>query len=367
MKIVEIAWLDERVPPKKYGGTELVIGNVTKGLIQRGHEVYLFGTGDSITGATTISFLPKPIREMYPFEELVEWRRYYTYKYLAEILEKLDEIKPDIIHNNIGWTLLQFEKFIKYPIVTTLHGPLTTLDEKAGLTDKAHLPYVSISKNQSKAMPNINWVRNIYHGIEVSRFDAGKTEDRDYFLFLGRISPEKGIAEICKMISGTKHKLVIAAKLDPNDKEYYDREVAPLVDGEKIKYVGEVDHEGKKELLSHAKALLMWLNWEEPFGLTVIESFASGTPVVVNPRGSMRELMQNGRTGFLVESLDEMKERLDNVDQIDNAYCREYCELRFSYQRMADEYIRLFEEIIAGSPVEPEPKKQNTRIKLRLV
>jgi glycosyltransferase involved in cell wall biosynthesis len=349
MKIVELSYLEESVPPKKYGGTELIIANVIKGMATKGHDVYLFGTGDSKTEATLVPFLPKTIRDSYPFEELPDWRLFYMYRYMSQVIKKINEIKPDIVHNHMSWNFLEFADFIDCPVITTLHGPLTNRAEITSLTDHKKCSFVSISMNQRKAIPELNWVKNIYNGIEIDKFEVGKKEGRDYFLFLGRISPEKGVAELCKMIKSTEHKLKIAAKLDPFDKAYYDTEIAPLVDGDQIEYVGEVDHEGKKELLKNSKGLLMWLNWEEPFGLVVIEAFASGTPVIVSARGSMPELLQNGKNGFLVNSLDEMKNALDRVHEIDTEYCRSYCEQRFSYQRMSDEYLSLFEDI-AGYP-----------------
>lgn len=347
MKIVEVASLEESVPPKKYGGTELVIANTIKGMVARGHEVYLFGVGSSSTEAKQISFLPKTLRETYPFDEIIEWRLYYSYRYLSEVIKKINEIKPDIVHNHLGWTLNEFSDLIDCPIVTTLHGPITSISEKNSLDLNSGLNYVSISQSQRKAMPNINWVKNIYNGVDIEAFEVGEKKDRNYFLFLGRISPEKGIVELCEMIKKTKYKLKIAAKLDPFDKKYFDNEVKPLIDGDQIEYLGEVDHEGKKELLKNAKALLMWLNWEEPFGLVFIEAFASGTPVIVNSRGAAPEIMQDGKTGFLVDTLDEMLDSLEKVWKIDNNYCRLYAEQRFSSQRMADEYILLAEELLS--------------------
>jgi glycosyltransferase involved in cell wall biosynthesis len=286
------------------------------------------------------------------------------YRYMSELISKINEIKPDIVHNHMSWNLLEFAEFIDCPILTTHHGPLINIVERKSLLDHKKLPFVSISLNQRKALPELNWIKNVYNGIEVEKFEVGDKKSRDYFLFIGRISPEKGIAELCRTIKGTSHKLKIAAKLDPFDTVYFDREVKPYIDGEQIEYVGEVDHETKKELLKYAKGLLLWLNWEEPFGLVVPEALASGTPVIVNPRGSMPELMQHGKTGFLVNTIDEMPEMLDRVNEIDSTYCRQYAEQRFGYQRMADEYIALCEEIVKR---DERKKAKPERFTLRLV
>lgn len=166
-------------------------------------------------------------------------------------------------------------------------------------------------------------------------------KDRDYFAFLGRTSPEKGLKEIIHMIKKTKYKLKIAAKLDTSDMDYFNAEIKPHIDGKQIEFIGEIGPNEKNEFLGKAKALLLWLNWEEPFGLVVTEAMACGTPVIVNPRGSMPELIKSGQTGFLVNSLDEMQTSLDAVGKINPSDCRTHVEKNFSAQKMTSDYLKL--------------------------
>jgi glycosyltransferase involved in cell wall biosynthesis len=233
-----------------------------------------------------------------------------------------------------------FERFIKCPVITTVHGPLREVYERETYLKSPKSHYVSISNSQRQLLPDINWIGTIHHGIDVNKFGFNE-KPQDYFVFLGRISPEKGIAEICRMIKQTDYKLKIAAIIDPVDRMYFEAEVNPLIDGEQIEFLGEIDHAQKNTLLGGARALLLWANWEEPFGLPVIESMACGTPVIVNPRGSMPELIVDGKTGIFVHTVDEMKEQLQNIGVIDRAACRAHVTEHFSKERMVDEYLSL--------------------------
>jgi glycosyltransferase involved in cell wall biosynthesis len=350
MKILELAAWEEPVPPVKYGGTELVVYSITEDLVKQGHEVYLFGTGDSKTSAHLIPIVEKSLRVLYPTSELnaldVDVRRaYMKISKIPEMLARINEIKPDIIHNHSNWRVLLFKDFIACPIVTTIHGPLTSYSERETYSKIPEGNYVSISDNQRKALPEMNWVKTIYNGIDVSRFDLGKGQG-DYFVFLGRISPEKGVKEICTMIRKTSFKLKIAAKIDQSDLNYYEKEVKPLIDGTQIQFLGEIGHEEKNTLLGGAKALLLWLNWEEPFGLVVTEAMACGTPVIVNRRGSMPELILDTKTGFLVETQDEMIKKMSKIETLDRTTCRMHVKDKFSMKKMAQEYLALFQNLL---------------------
>jgi glycosyltransferase involved in cell wall biosynthesis len=345
MRIVELAPWEEPVPPKKYGGTELVVHNITQGLVERGHEVYLFASGDSKTSAHLVPILRTSMREMFPAKDLNDWRNYLKFQKISEVLERIKEIKPDIVHSHLNWRMVVFSKFIDCPMISTIHGPLSSFNERETYKNKPGENYVSISNNQRKAMPGLNWVKTVYNGIDTDQFELGGST-RDYFVFLGRTSPEKGLAEICKIVKGTKHVLKIAAKVDSVDAEYFEKEIKPHIDGKQIQFLGELGHEGKKELLKHAKALLLWLNWEEPFGLVVIEAMACGTPVITNNRGSMPELIVHGKTGFLARSLDEMRGFLDEADSIDPRACREHVKNNFSKDLMVSNYIDLMERLV---------------------
>jgi glycosyltransferase involved in cell wall biosynthesis len=340
MRIVQIAAIEESVPPHKYGGTELVVSNVTEGMVARGHEVFLLAAGDSRTNGHLMPLIPQSLRNTYEGDELETWRNYYRFSALADILDIIRKVKPDVVHNHLTWRMVMFERFIRAPMFTTIHGPITALYERSAYTRFSKSNYVSISNNQRKAMPDINWIRTVYNGIDVDAFEFNDTPD-DYLAFLGRISPEKGIGEICKMIKTTKYKLKIGAKVDPVDRLYFESEVKPYIDGEQIEFMGELDHPAKVALLKNAKASLHFLSWEEPFGLAIIESMACGTPIIVNPRGSMPELIVDGKTGFFVQTIDHMKEKLADIGKLNRIDSRHHVVENFSKERMVDEYLSL--------------------------
>lgn len=341
MRIVQVAPLEEPVPPVKYGGTELVAYNVIEEMVKRGHEVFLLGAGDSQTSAHLIPILPMSLRKAYPPEEIDRWREFLKIFHIATVLKVIRELKPDIVHNHYAWRLISFAEFIDCPMYTTVHGPISEIHEQYTYSFHRDANYISISDNQRKAMPDINWVKTIYNGIDTQLFDIGPAKDRSYFAFLGRTSPEKGLKEICQMIKKTKHKLKIAAKVDTVDLPYFNQEIKPLIDGQQIEFIGEIGPAEKNDFLGHAKGLLLWLNWEEPFGLVVTEAMACGTPVIVNPRGAMPEIVADGETGFLVQTLAEMQAKLDEVGQIDPRACRNRVNKYFSAEKMADEYLQL--------------------------
>lgn len=348
MRILEVAAFDEPVPPHKYGGTELVVANICEGMIESGHDVYLAAAGDSRTRAKLVPIVDKSLRNIYQEHDLTLQRDFYRIYSLSKILDIVNEVKPDIIHNHLSWRLIHFAKHFPCPIMSTMHGPMNDIRVIQTARMFSDSPLISISDNQRLPAPDLNWAGTVYNGIDVQAFDL-EAQKHDYFAFLGRIAKEKGIAEICRMIKKTNHKLKIAAKIDSSDTEYYENEVKPLIDGEQIEFLGEVDHAGKNELLKNAKALLLWLTWEEPFGLVVAESNACGTPVIVNPRGSMRELIVDGKNGFLVDSLDEMRIKLDHVGSIDSVWCRMHVQNNFSKEKMVADYIEVAEKLLSAA------------------
>jgi glycosyltransferase involved in cell wall biosynthesis len=341
MRIAVIAPVEEPVPPLKYGGTELVVYNLCEELVKKGHEVYLLASGDSQTSAHLIPLVPISLRQTYSVSEIDKWRNPIKIIQLATVLKEIHQLQPDIVYNHQGWRFVPFIEFVNCPVYTTIHGPLNTDNEVYTYEHFPQTPIISISHNQRKAMPKLNWVKTIYNGIDVNRFSVGESKDRNYFAFLGRTSPEKGLKEVCQMIKQTRHSLKIAAKIDTVDIPYFDQEIKPLIDGHQIEFVGEIGPDDKAEFLKKAKGLLLWLNWEEPFGLVVVEAMASGTPVIVNKRGSMPEIVVNGKNGFLVNSLAEMQERLDQVNHISAQDCRSHVEKNFSTKKMAQGYLEL--------------------------
>ncbi|MBI4136453.1 glycosyltransferase family 4 protein [Candidatus Roizmanbacteria bacterium] len=350
MKIVQIAPIEEPVPPRTYGGTELVIHNLTEELVRRGHDVYLLASGDSSTEGTLVPMTDFALRVKYAnLQELDRKRQYYKYAYPADVIKTINTIRPDIIHNHYSWRILHYSNFMEAPMVSTLHGPLSSFSEERTYRQFENHPYVSISDSQRKSLPDINWVKTVYNGIDMNQFEIGDTNTRDYFAFLGRASPEKGLFEICTLIKKTNYRLKIAAKIDPVDVAYFYSKIQPLIDGKQIEFIGEINPQEKREFLKRAKALLLWLNWEEPFGLVVVEAMASGTPVIVNNRGSMSELIVDTKTGYLVKSRVHMLKRLHHVEQIDPEDCRKRVEDYFSKERMTDDYLTVYREVL-GEP-----------------
>ncbi len=350
MNIAEIAPPEETVPPEKYGGTELVVSNCTEELLRQGHDVTLFASGDSKTKAALFSVIEKSFRELFPLtpenhSDVSAKRTYHRYIYAMKMVSEINKRNFDIIHNHFGWRPVLFSKQLSCPMMTTVHSPLTSYNERQTYKDFPEGNYISISKQQQRAMPELNWVGTVYNGIDVNSFDLGKGEG-DYFVFLGRTSPEKGLSEICQMIKKTKHKLKIAAKVDGSDAPYFESMVKPYIDGTQIELVGEVGHAEKNKLLGGAKGLLLWLNWEEPFGLVVPEANACGTPVIVNKRGSMPELVEDGVSGYLVGTLEEMQSKLDQVEMLDRNACRDHVIQNFSIEQMVRGYIEIAERII---------------------
>lgn len=344
MRIVLTAPLEEPVPPQKYGGTELVIGNLCEEFVKLGHDVYLLASGDSHTSAKLVPIIPISLRAAYTAEEFSQKREFLKFYYMRLYLEEIQRLHPDVVYNHLGWRLGVFESFIPSPMYTTIHGPLTSFAERFTYKNSPNIKLVSISNNQRRALPRANWVKTVYNGIQLPEINGPQIPPisaRDYFVFLGRISPEKGLHEICQLIRSSPYKLKIAAKIDPIDIEYFEQKVKPLIDGEQIKFIGEVGPEEKSQLLQHAKALLLWLNWEEPFGLVIVESMANGTPVIVNKKGAMAELVFDGKTGYLVNTLEEFRARLDQLDGLDPEQCIAHVEKKFSSTRMAREYLKL--------------------------
>jgi glycosyltransferase involved in cell wall biosynthesis len=346
MRILQVAPLEESVPPRKYGGVELVVHNLVETQVSLGHEVYLLASGDSQTSANLIPIIPQSIRAAYSPQDFDAHRNYLKYYYTATVLKTINQFKPDIVHNHFAWRLIAYRDLINIPMYSTMHGPLNSLPEIFTYRHHQDANFISISDNQRQAMPELNWLDTVYNGIDTNHFTVGDKKSRDYFAFLGRTSPEKGLKEICQMIRTTKHRLKIAAKVDPYDEAYFNRQIRPLIDGRQIEFIGEIGPQQKNEFLKKAKALLLWLNWEEPFGLVVVEAMAAGTPVIVNPRGSMSELVVDNQTGFLVSSIDHMRLQLDLVPQLDPHNCRHRVETHFSAKVMTQQYIELAAKLI---------------------
>lgn len=344
MKIAMLAPLEETVPPKKYGGTELVVSNLTEQLVQMGHDVTLLASGDSITSAKLEPIFEKSLRSD-PEVNQFDLRDTYKFIGVGRAVSYLQKNKFDIIHNHIGWRVLAFNNLFNAPSITTLHGPLDILYQQKVYGFYKNANYVSISRSQRKPMPDLNFVATVYNGINISTFKFFPSH-KDYFAFLGRMSPEKGPVQAIQIAKKAGIKLIMAAKIDAADKKYFKAEVEPLIDNKQIKFIGEVGHAGKLELLGNAKALLAPIQWEEPFGLFFIEAMACGTPVITMNRGSVPELIVDNKTGFICKNEDQAAEKIKIIDTIDRKTCFDHVNKNFSSQRMAEGYLAAYKKIL---------------------
>jgi glycosyltransferase involved in cell wall biosynthesis len=346
MKIALVVGWEYDTPPPKYGGVELVVGDLADELVRRGHDVYLLAPGTSRTSATLVPYIPRSVDRSPDIKhEYHLWAGQYKLHCLANIRRLLAELRPDVIHSHVGALLLPFAPDFRCPIVTTEHWELTEPIDVAIRRRYPTYRAVAISQRQQAPFPGPHWLDVVYHGLDLRRY-AFQVEKGDYFAFLGRISPVKGLDLVCRVIKNSPYRLKIGAKVDPHDRVYLEQAVQPLIDSEQIEWLGEVDQKEKVDLLRSAKAVLSWLNYEEAFGLIYPEANACGTPAIVNPMGATPELIGNGVNGFLVTSEEEFRAKLDQVETIDPYACRRVVEERFSLPVMAARYEQVYERVI---------------------
>ncbi|MCL5410356.1 MAG: glycosyltransferase family 4 protein [Patescibacteria group bacterium] len=346
MKIAILSPFEESVPPVKYGGTELVVYNLIEELVKLGHEVTLLGTGNSRTSAKLVTIFEKPLRSCVESNT----REIYKIVGISKIVSILAKNKYDIIHNHIGWRFLPFSKALNTPVVTTLHGPLSIPLQQEIYEIWKKENYISISLSQQRPMPSLNYVGNVYNGIDFTKFHLFK-KPNDYFAFLGRMSPEKGPKEAIEVAKKAGVRLIMAAKVDLVDRQYFENKVKPLIDGKQIKFVGEVDHPGKLELLGKAKALIAPIQWEEPFGLYFIESLACGTPVIALKRGSVPEILIDEKNGFICENLAQMCLATKKISSIDRKFCHDHAKENFNSTKMASNYLKCYKKVLNSSRI----------------
>ncbi|HZS44772.1 MAG TPA: glycosyltransferase family 4 protein [Blastocatellia bacterium] len=342
MKIGMLAPLWERVPPEKYGGTELVVYNLTEELVRRGHDVTLFASGDSITSAKLHSIRLRSLRA-HP-DQLNP--NCYTMLHSAECFRNADQF--DLIHNHTGWNSVPMSSMVDTPTVTTLHD---RVNKEGALIFRTYQDHnvISISDSYRKCAPNLNYLATVYNGIDVDGFPfQEKPADQPYLAFLGRFSFEKAPHLAIKVAKATGSRLKIGAKLpdNPNDEKYYKEMIEPQVDGDQIQYVGELGFEQKVELLANAQALLFPIQWDEPFGLVSVEALACGTPVIACARGAVTEILEEGKVGFLCKDENDLINAVSRIDKIDRAICRSYVEERFDVTAMTDGYLKAYSKIL---------------------
>lgn len=346
MKIAIVAPIEESVPPIKYGGTELVVNNLIEELVKLGHEITLFASGDSLTSAKLVPIFVRSLRSIPETANDSKLREIYKYYSIGQLISYLQKGNFDIVHNHIGWRFLMFEKCFSIPMVTTLHGPLSIYYQQDIFNKSRNSNYISISMSQRKPMPEINFIANVYNGIEINKFKQNY-KPNDYFAFLGRMSPEKGPVQAIQVAKKAGVKLIMAAKIDLVDEEYFKKEVEPLIDDDQIKFIGEIDHEEKVAFLGNSKGLIAPIQWEEPFGLFFTEAMACGAPVFAMRRGSVPEIVVDGKTGFICDSVEEMAEKIKKVDEIDRKECFEHVKKNFSSEKMASDYVLAYKKILS--------------------
>ena len=337
MRIAHIAPLWISVPPKTYGGTELVISWLCDELVRRGHQVWLFASGDSKTKAKLV-----------PVWKTSLWNANLRapHAVFSLMYQKLIEMQDnfDIIHDHCEFYTCPYSNFLKPKIVTTLHHPLT--EETLALYKKfPNIYFVAISKAQKKSASSINVAKVIYHGLPLERYSFNK-KPKDYLLWLSRIGPDKGIAEAIDIAKLSGEKLIIAGNILPQYADYFEFRIKPLIDGKQIQFVGAADFKKKIELFKNAKALLFPVKRPEPFGLVVIEAMACGTPVIAFNRASMPELIVHGKTGFLVNSIEEACKTTKEIWRIKREDCREWVKKNFSLKKMVNRYEKLYKKIL---------------------
>ena len=340
MRIAQVAPLAESVPPSLYGGTERVIHWLTEELIEQGHEVTLFGTGDSKTGAKLIQVWPRALRLGRPRSDPIVAA--------ASALENLSlhAHEFDIIHSHGDWCYLPLLTRLGVPFVTTLHGRLDIfrLPQLVGMFPQA--PFVSISNNQRSPLPDANWAATIYHGFPLDwlRPSFGRGQ---YLAFLGRLSPEKGPEPAIRIARAANMQLRIAAKIPRGERGYFAERLRPMIDGDRTRLIGEVDDASKQDFLGRASALLFPIDWPEPFGLVMIEAMACGTPVIAFRRGSVPEVIEHGVSGFIVEDEAEAIQAVQRLPELDRREVRASFERRFTASEMAGRYINCYKKVAA--------------------
>src|SRR5262245_28100650 len=348
MRIAQVAPLYERVPPLCYGGTERIVSYLTEELINQGHQLTLFASGDYLTQAELVS----PCAQALRLDAACKDQLAYHFLQLEQVSRNAADF--DIIHFHIDYLHYPLSRKLGAPHLTTLHGRLDLPDLVPLYYEFADVPVVSISNSQRIPLPWINWQGTVYHGIPQSLYKC-KPIQGNYLVFLGRISPEKRVDRAIEIAKRAKMKLKIAAKVDAVDRCYMDTEIRPLLDHPLIEFIGEIGNEEKAELLGNAYALLFPIEWVEPFGLVMIEAMACGTPVIAFRRGSVPEVIDDNVTGFIVESIDDSVRALDKIQHFDRTRCRSVFEKRFSAARMAADYVKIYTELMK-TQVKARPK-----------
>lgn len=339
MRIAQLSPLWESVPPKLYGGTERVVSYLTEELVRLGHDVTLFASGDSTTSARLEAVCPQALR--------LNTGIFNRDAPLVSLLERAFGSAGafDIVHSHLDFFGFPLSRRCDTPVITTLHGRLDLPELVPVFREFAEIPLVSISDAQRHPLPWASWKATVYHGLPASLYPFHPEPGR-YLAFLGRISPEKCPDQAIELAKRVGLPLRVAAKVDPADRDYFHGVVEPLLAHPLVEYLGEITDEEKRDFLGGASALVCPYDWPEPFGLVLIEALACGTPVLAYRRGSIPELIEDGGTGFVCENLNELAEAVARIPLIDRRRCRLAFEQRFTVERMAKDYLRVYEQMV---------------------
>lgn len=331
MKVAVLSPVAWRTPPRHYGPWEQMASNIAEGLVEKGVDVTLFGTKDSLTKGKLQAIVPSGYEEDKNTDPKVA-----EYMHISYLMEKAYEF--DIIHNHFDFMPLTYSRLIKTPMVTTIHGfssPVIIPVYKR-FNDINH--YVSISYSDRNAA--LSYIANVYNGIKTTDFTFREKPAGDYLLFLGRIHPDKGTWEAIQIALQSKRQLIIAGIIQ--DKHYFDEKIKPYINQEQICFIGEAGPKRRDELMGNASAFLHPIQFAEPFGLSVVEAMMCGTPVIAFNKGSMPELIHDGETGFLVHNVEEAAEKISPIDRLSRRACHEWSRSQFSMERMVNDYMRVY-------------------------
>lgn len=353
MRIAQVSPLYESVPPQLYGGTERVVSYLTEELVQQGHDVTLFASGDSVTRADLVAACPRALRLDPDCRDHLALHLIL----LEQVARRLSEF--DVVHFHCDYLHFPFSRRHPCRRVTTLHGRLDLAQLPALYREYEGEPVVSISDAQRRPLPWLAWQGTVLHGLPPNLLTFHERPG-NYLALLGRIAPEKGVDQAIHIARRTGVPLLIAAKVDAADRDYYRAVIKPLIDesGSLVKYIGEINERQKSDFLGNAAALLFPIDWPEPFGLVMIEALACGTPVIAYPRGSVPEVMDDGVTGFVAADLDEAVQAVGRLHQLSRRTCRDVFEQRFSAARMASDYVRIYEKLLGSVNGKPRARRK---------
>ncbi|MDP1883887.1 MAG: glycosyltransferase family 4 protein [Candidatus Moranbacteria bacterium] len=342
MKIALLAPLWKKVPPEKYGGSELVVANLAQGLTESGHEVTTFACGGSAVQGELVSVISQPMHELVGG---FKWDGIQPYEFLSyfELGKRLKDF--DIVHNHMGLHPIALAPYLHIPMVTTLHSSLPPDFPYLAEAFKEY-PFVSISDAQRKLSPQLNYVATVYHGIDVKSFQPNFEKKDSHFVFLGTLSENKGIDMAVRLAHRLGVNLTIAGEIREVDKQFLDEKVLKYIDGERIKFIGEIGHTEKVKLLASASALLFPSRWNEAFGLVMVEALACGTPVIALDNGAVPEVLKDGETGYITKDELSFGDAMKKIDGISRKKCREEAEAIFDISVMAKNYEKIYKSLM---------------------